>query len=75
MMEKIECNVTEPRLRDGAWFIDELSSRLKFEKKLSYDSAILQLLSRMDRFELLQLVTSGRVSKWQNEIINQLEKN
>ena len=53
--------------RDGEFIENELCYRVKSLGQLCTDSSIINLLRSMDEFEILELVTLGRVSKWRNE--------
>ena len=54
---------------DGKKLIDSLCKRLQEQGKLCTDNQIMILLSSLDRYEVNQLVTFGRVDKWERDNI------
>lgn len=61
--------------RTGQGLIDSLCDRLDFLDKRKTDSNITILLRSLDRYELNQLITFGKIDTWERErILRQREQ-
>ena len=58
---------------DGKKLINKLCERLEDKGKLCTDSQIIMLLRSLDRHEVNELATFGKVIKWENEKINKIK--
>ena len=59
---------------DGQYIIAKLADRLDYCGLLKTDSEIINLLRRLDKYEIMQLTSLGDIAEWHNDKLTHSQK-